>query len=111
MKALWLLAIVAGLASGACVTYERGTFAAVSTASLPVAIDIVEEFVEGRACGDLFREPVVVAIDDALTKAPGANALIGASTGFESFCVVVRGTAVRVPQARGQPGSPSEPGR
>jgi hypothetical protein len=92
-----LLAIAAALACGACVTYERGTLAAVSTASLPIAVEPVEESVEGRACGDLFRRPVEVAIDDALAKAPGANALINARTDFEGLCIVVRGTAVRVP--------------
>jgi len=95
MTARLLVAVLAAACS-ACVTYERGSLAAVSTVSLPVEMEIVAQSVEGRSCGDLFREPVKLAIDDALRAAPGANALIDVTYELERLCMVVRGTAVRV---------------
>ena len=80
-----------------CVTYDRGSLAAVSTVKLPVEMHEVAESVEGRACGELFREPVRTAIDDALRSVPEANALVDVSYRMEQLCMVVRGRAVRVP--------------
>jgi hypothetical protein len=37
------------------------------------------------------------AVEDALARAPGAHALIDVSYGMRQLCMVVKGTAVRVP--------------
>jgi hypothetical protein len=97
MKAIGLLLFLAAASSMGCVTYERGTFAAASATIVPIEMTTVAENVEGKACGDLFQAPVARAIDAALRSPPGANALVGVTIGFEQLCVIVRGTAVRVP--------------
>jgi len=92
------LALALALAAGTgCVTYERGSFAAVSTTTLPVEAAVVAEAAEGEACGDLFRDPFQRAVDDAIGKSAGANALVDVTVHFERLCMVVRGKAVRVP--------------
>lgn len=94
MRALVALLLLA-LASG-CATYNRGELAAASTLKIaglegePVAGDV-----EGRACGDWPVHRLEDAIDDALKKAPGADALDDASFYFADFCLVVRGTPIR----------------
>jgi len=90
------LAIAASLCT-ACVTYDRGMLAAVSTAALPTATSVVAENVEGRSCREVFAAPLRLAVEDALRGAPGANALVDVSYRYERLCLVVRGTAVRVP--------------
>jgi hypothetical protein len=97
MRAIRLLLVIAALATTGCVTYERGTFAAVSTATVPMEMTVVSENVEGRACSDLLKQPVSRAIDDALFRSPGANALVDVTYRFEKLCMVVRGTAIRLP--------------
>ena len=97
MKLLYASLVIAALASTACVTYDRGSLAAVSTAPLPMETTVVAENVVGKACREIFDAPVALAIEDALRKAPGANALVDVSYRYERFCMVVRGTAVRVP--------------
>ena len=96
MKALRVLMAVAAVASTGCITYDRGWFAAVSMTAPPIAMTVVAENAEGRVCRDVFREPVRVAIDEALRSAPGANALMDVRYGFEQLCMVVRGKAVRI---------------
>ena len=91
------LALVAALSAG-CVTVDRGWLAAVSTTIVPIPMTVLEEQVEGRSCGEPFAaERFKLAIDDALAKAPGANALVDVSYGFERLCMTVKGTAVRIP--------------
>jgi len=90
------LALLVSISSG-CVTYERGNFAALSTTVPPVSMTVVEEEVEGRACGSLFDAPLRRAVSDALVGANGANALIDVTYRVEKLCMVVRGRAVRIP--------------
>ena len=96
MKALLTLSLTTAFATG-CATYQRGTLAALSTAPLPVETTVVAERVEGEACENVLAPSFKLAIDAALEKAPGANALVDASYSFERFCTIVRGTAVRLP--------------
>ena len=84
------------LSSAGCVTYESGALAAVSTQTLPLPMTFVAEQVEGRSCVDEAESGFRIAIDDAVRKAPGANALVDAAIYFERLCLVVRGKAVRV---------------
>jgi hypothetical protein len=86
----------AGLAAAGCVTYESGALAAASPGPLPLAMTFVAERVEGRSCGGFTEGGFRLAIDDAVRKAPGANALVDATLYFERLCLVVRGKAVRV---------------
>jgi len=81
----------------ACVTYDRGGFAAVSTTALPFETAPIGQTVEGRVCDRLFQDPLARAVDDALSKSRGSQALRDVSFGFENLCVVVRGTAIRLP--------------
>jgi len=94
-SAVPLLAAGAALLAG-CVTYKSGSLAAVSTQTLPLPMTFVAEEVEGRSCVDETESGFRLAIDDAVRKAPGANALVDASIYFERLCLVVRGKAVRV---------------
>lgn len=94
--AAWL-AILALAASG-CVTYDRGVLAAVSTVELPLEMTVVQERTEGRICRDLLQGGFRRALDLAVRLAPTANALVDASYHFEQLCLVVRGTAVRLPE-------------
>lgn len=97
MRALGLLLAIAVVSSTACVTYDRGTLAAVSTTIVPIEMTVVAENVEGRACGDMFTNPFARAVDDAVRKSPGANALVDVTYHFEKLCMIVRGTAIRSP--------------
>jgi hypothetical protein len=96
MKAIRLLLAVAVASSAGCVTYDRGTLAAVSTTIVPIEMAVVAENVEGKACGDVFEDPFERAIDDAVQSSPGANALVDVTYHFERLCMIVRGTAVRL---------------
>jgi len=89
-------ALLLAILSLSCVTYERGTFAALSTTQPPIPMTTVAEQVEGRACGSLFEAPLPRAVDDAIKRAQGANALVEARYGMENLCMVVRGRAVRI---------------
>ncbi|UCE86649.1 MAG: hypothetical protein JSU66_02615 [Deltaproteobacteria bacterium] len=92
--ALRLLLLCAVFAGG-CASYDRGALAAASTAKIAIPMTVVEETVEGRSCEPM--EPQFnLASQRALAAAPGANALIDVSYHFERFCMIVRGTAVRV---------------
>ena len=86
----------AGLAGAGCVSYDSGLLAAVSVETLPLPTTFAAEPVEGRSCARLGEERLGRAIDDAVRKAPGANALVDVAISFERLCLVVRGRAVRV---------------
>jgi len=86
----------AGLAAAGCVSYDSGLLAAASVETLPLPMTFVAERVEGRSCAPLGEERLGRAIDDAVRKAPGANALVEVAFTFERLCLVVRGKAVRV---------------
>jgi len=105
MRRAAALALLGALALAAlgCVTYRTGALAAVSTGPLPLAMTTVAERVEGRSCVDEAETGFRLAIDDAVRKAPGANALVEATLYFERLCLVVRGRAVRVEPARAAP--------
>jgi hypothetical protein len=89
-----LAAALALVAAAGCATYERGRLAAAAVAPLPLALHVVQQGVEGRACD--FQTRYDHALEQALAQAPGANALTDVRWSFERLCVVVRGTAVRV---------------
>jgi hypothetical protein len=89
--ALWF---AAALATSGCATYERGPLAAAAVEPLPLETHVVQQEVEGRACDLDSRYDR--ALELALAQAPGANGLIHVRYAFERFCLVVRGTAVRV---------------
>ena len=95
-RELALLAAWLCLAATGCVTYESGSLAAVSAQTLPLPMTFVAEQVEGRSCASEAESGFRLAIDDAVRKAPGANALVDAAIYFERLCLVVRGKAVRV---------------
>ena len=89
-------ALVACLAAAGCVSYQSGPLAAVSVETLPLPMTFLAERVEGRSCVDAIETGFRLAIDDAVRKVPGANALVDVTLGFERLCIVVRGKAVRV---------------
>jgi hypothetical protein len=97
MRALPLLLAIAVVSTAGCVTYDRGRLAAVSTTMVPIEMTVIAENVEGRACGDMLTDPFKRAIDDAVLKSPGSNALIDVTYHFERLCMIVRGTAIRSP--------------
>jgi hypothetical protein len=81
----------------ACATYNKGTLPAASTKDLSVPMTTVREDAKGTACGEFLVQRLEGAVEDALRKAPGANALVDVSFHFERLCLVVRGKAVHVP--------------
>lgn len=89
---------VAGLAMlcSGCVTYSRGTIDAASSEPLPLELVTVAEQVEGRSCGKWQERQYELAVDDALAKAPGAEAMADVRYRFENLCIVVQGRAVRI---------------
>ena len=101
-RVLALLALAVALASTGCVTFDSGTLAAASTEPIPDTYETLGDPVEGRSCGDvrqgevLFEPGFKRAIDDALAQVTGANALVDVAYSFESLCMVVRGTPVRL---------------
>ena len=97
MRAIRLLLVITAVSSTGCVTYDRGTLAAVSTTAVPIEMTVVSENVEGTACGDMLNDPFKRAIDDAVQNSPGANALVDVTYHFEQLCMIVRGTAIRLP--------------
>jgi hypothetical protein len=95
------IAALACLAAAGCVTVQSGSLAAVSAQTLPLPMTFVAEQVEGRSCVNDAETNFRLAIDDAVRKAPGANALVDAALYFERLCLVVRGKAVRVERLGG----------
>ena len=88
------LALAVALASTACATYHRGDFAAMAPDAAPTRTTL--QPVEARACSEVLVQRFERAVEEALSRAPGANALIDASFSFERFCLVVRGEAARI---------------
>jgi hypothetical protein len=79
-----------------CVTYERGQIDLAAAQPPPLYMKNVADRVEGRSCGQWVERQYEAAVDDALAKAAGANALIDAVYRFENLCIVVSGRAVRI---------------
>ena len=96
MSRLAALLLASALAA-ACATYNNGTLSAASSEPLPITMVTVQEDAKGSACGDVLVQRLESAVEDALRKSPGANALVDASFHFERLCLVVRGKAVRIP--------------
>jgi len=97
----WLprLALAGALALAAgCATYTRGHLAAAASGVPRLQMEVVAEDVTGRSCGQVMDVRFERAVEAALRKAPGANALVDVTSTWESFCVVVRGHAVRLPE-------------
>lgn len=86
------IALALALASSACATYHRGTFGALAPDAVPARTTPLQP-VEARMCSDVLVQRFERAVEQALARAPGANALIHASFHFERFCLVVRGEA------------------
>jgi hypothetical protein len=84
------------LAAAGCVTYRAGELAAAANGPVPIAMTTIAEEVEGRSCIDAAEPGFRFAIDDAIRKAPPANALVEATLTFERLCLIVRGRAVRI---------------
>jgi hypothetical protein len=60
-------------------------------------MQVVQPEVEGEYCGrGRDGKGFLTVLDDALRKAPGANALVNASYMYRGFCLLIRGTAVHV---------------
>jgi hypothetical protein len=89
-------AAVLALASLGCVTYQRGVIDVAAPEPPPIPMQSVADHVEGRSCGAWLERQYEAAVDDALARAPGANALIDARYRFDNLCIVVYGRAVRL---------------
>jgi hypothetical protein len=92
-----LVPLLASVLATACASYNKGTLSAASSETLPITMVTVREDAKGSACGDVLVQRLESAVEDALRKSPGANALVDASFHFERLCLVVRGKAVRIP--------------
>lgn len=90
------LASLLALPVAGCITYQRGTLAVAAAEPPPLYMQNVADHVEGRSCGQWVERQYEAAVNDALAKAPGANALIDARYRFERLCIVVEGRAVRI---------------
>jgi hypothetical protein len=94
---VWALLVVAQGTLG-CVSYERGRLSVASVRKIEAPFRIIKQDAEGTSCASLFDARYEHAVQDALARSPGANALVGASWYFERLCITVRGTAVYFPQ-------------
>jgi hypothetical protein len=97
MKRRWLTLLTASMLGFACATYNKGELVAAGAEDLPIEMTMVREDAMGRSCGNVLVQRLERAVEDALRKSPGSNALVDASFHFERLCLVVRGKAVRVP--------------
>jgi len=95
MRGLRASLVLFGITATGCATVDRGHFEALSTVPIPGTPTVVAASAEGRVCDSIFQDPLRRAIDDALKKAPGANALVDVRYRFEDLCVVVSGRAVK----------------
>jgi hypothetical protein len=93
----WVL-VVAVLAGLGCASYERGRLTLASVRKIEAPFQIIKQDAEGTSCASMFDARYEHAVQDALARSPGANALVGASWYFEKLCITVRGTAVYFPQ-------------
>lgn len=107
--AFWAALLV--LPAAGCITYERGQIDVVAPQPPPLPMEHVADHVEGRSCGPWVQRQYEMAVDDALAKAPGANALIDATYRFDNLCIVVYGRAVRIgaPADQAQPSQRPDP--
>jgi hypothetical protein len=97
LAALPLLFVGASVVLG-CTSYERGRLAMASVRKIEAPFTIIKQDAEGTSCASMFDARYEQAVQDALARASGANALVGASWYFERLCITVRGTAVHFPQ-------------
>jgi hypothetical protein len=105
-----LVAMIACLACAGCTT-RIGDLTIVTPKNLPQQFDVVQKDVEGKEClSQILIIPLGTtnptidgAIDAALEKAPGADALVDASVYadmiftlfFNQSCVRIKGDAIR----------------
>ena len=99
-RAPWVLAALC-LALIGCRTTVPGHISAMSVRALDLPMTIVASGAEGRACGSGTQQNIPAAIEDALAKHPGANALMNIAVFKQPRCIRVTGTAVRI-EAEGQ---------
>ena len=100
MRRLWIGCIIAFTSfTIGCFSWHRGDFTIVSRA--PVGGLIGGTPVAGQACFSMIKNYTVqgddvfeAAVREAISKAPGANALENAILEDDGRCVVVTGTAV-----------------
>ena len=90
------MAALGALLLAGCVTYERGVLVAAADDVPALDTELLAEDARGRSCGPFEEAGIVRAVEDALSRTPGANALIDVRYGFDRFCITVRGRAVRV---------------
>ena len=99
-RALALLAAVsvASVLVG-CRSDVPGHLGAVSVRALDLPMTIVAKNAEGRVCGNDTQQNLPAAIEDALTRNPGSNAIVNIAVFKEPGCIRVVGTAVRIAPA------------
>jgi hypothetical protein len=92
VPALALAVVAAGCA------FERGTFGFAAGYDAPPRYVIVMASVTGRGCESAAGEQLLIqwAVADALSKAPGADALASVEIHFEDDCYQVEGAALRI---------------
>lgn len=92
-RVIAILALIA--AATACRTAIPGHLEAVSVKALALPMAVVAREAEGKACGPDTQRNLPNAVEDALSRHPGADALVNPSFFKEPRCIRVRGTAVR----------------
>jgi hypothetical protein len=97
VASLLVVSVAAPLALG-CASYERGRLTVASVRKIEAPFRIIKQDAEGTSCASMFDARYEQAVQDALARSPGSNALVGASWYFEKLCITVRGTAVYFPQ-------------
>ena len=108
LAVVWAL-LVAAQGTLGCVSYERGRLSVASVRKIEAPFRIIKQDAEGTSCASMFDARYEQAVQDALARSPGANALVAASWYFEKLCITVRGMAVYFPQPLEDPG-PQTPG-
>ena len=105
-----LLLLAVSLCLSACTT-RIGDLTILSTKNIPAEMTVIREGVEGKDCSNIILLLIPIgtmnptidgAIDDALDKVPGADALIDVTIKqyawtailFTQACVTVEGTAI-----------------
>ena len=111
MRRAGILALVSGLLCLSACTTRIGDLTILSTKNIPAEMTVIREGVEGKDCSNVILLLIPVgtlnptidgAIDDALDKVPGADALIDVTIKshawtmilFTQSCVTVEGTAI-----------------
>ena len=105
-----LMLLVVSLGLSACTT-RIGDLTILSTKNIPAEMTVIREGVEGKDCANIILLLIPIgtlnptidgAIDDALDKVPGADAMIDITIKqnawtailFTQSCVTVKGTAI-----------------